>query len=48
MRMDNFDMLSNIINVFGIDSKEAKILSKEIAENEYSETIEKIYYRIIG
>ena len=48
MKMDNFDMLSIIINVFGIDSKEAKIFSKEIAKNEYSETIEKIFYRIIG
>lgn len=48
MMMDRFEMLSDVINTFGLDSNEAKALSSEIVKDEYSDKVEKLYFRIIG
>ena len=48
MIIDRFEMLSDVINIFGLNSNEAKALSSEIAKNEYSDKVEKLYFKIIG
>ena len=48
MMMDRFEMISDVVNTFGLNSNEAKALSSEIAKNEYSDRVEKLYFKIIG